>query len=193
MKNLAVFASGSGTNCENLIHYFNESDYISVNLVITNNPYAGVIERTFDMGVDCYINLFKTEEDFKTLYEVLEEYDVDWIILAGFLKLIPEHLIKRFTGRIINIHPALLPKYGGKGMYGINVHKSVISSGEKESGISIHYVNEKYDEGDIIAQFTCPVFPDDSPETLAARVHELEYNHFPLVVESEIMKQSADF
>jgi len=188
MKNIAVFASGSGTNCEALIKHFANSDIANVSIVVTNNPFAGVIERAENLDVDCYINLFQSKEDLQTLFNVFEEYEIDWIVLAGFLKLVPQELINRFSEKIINIHPALLPKYGGKGMYGMNVHKAVLSAGDAHSGISIHYVNEKYDEGKIIAQFTCPVFPNDSPEKLAERIHELEYKHFSITVENEIRK-----
>jgi phosphoribosylglycinamide formyltransferase 1 len=188
MKNIAVFASGSGTNCESMIHHFANSDVAEVCIVVTNNPFAGVIERAENLDVDCFINLFQTNDDLQTLFNVLEEYQVDWIVLAGFLKLIPHELISRFPNRIINIHPALLPKFGGKGMYGMNVHKAVLSSGDVQSGISIHYVNEKYDEGKIIAQFTCPVLPNDTPEKLAERIHELEYRHFSVTVEEEIKR-----
>jgi len=187
MIHIAVFASGSGTNCENLIRYFQQSENISVSLVITQNPFAGVIEKAGNLQTDCYINMFSEPEDFEILYQLLEDYHISWIILAGFLKLIPKELVRRFPERIVNIHPALLPRYGGKGMYGMNVHRAVINSGDSESGISIHYVNEKYDEGKIIAQFTCSVLPDDSPESLAARIHELEYQHFPPVVEKVII------
>jgi phosphoribosylglycinamide formyltransferase-1 len=186
MIHIAVFASGSGTNCENLIQYFNNSRNIRVSAVVTNNPNAGVIAKANTMGVSCYINRFRTPDDFNTMYLLLEHHKISWIILAGFLKLIPEHLVKKFPDRIINLHPALLPKFGGKGMYGMNVHKAVIDANEKISGISVHLVNEQYDAGQIVAQFKCNVFPDDTPETLAMRVHELEYRHFPVVVEKII-------
>lgn len=191
MKNIAVFASGSGTNCENLINYFEKSDTINVALVITNNPFAGVIEKADRLDVDCYINLFSSAADFSTLYKILEEYKIQWIILAGFLKLIPADLITRFNGRIINIHPALLPKFGGRGMYGQKVHKAVIESGETVSGITIHLVNEKYDEGEILVQHFCDVFPDDTPETLAERIHQLEYTFYPTAIETTILKIST--
>jgi phosphoribosylglycinamide formyltransferase 1 len=192
MTHIAVFASGSGTNCENLIRYFQHSENIAVSLVVTQNPFAGVIEKAGNLQTDCFINMFSEPEDFEQLYQLLEDYNISWIILAGFLKLIPKELIKRFPERIINIHPALLPNYGGKAMYGMNVHRAVINSGDSESGISIHYVNEEYDEGKIIAQFTCPVLPDDTPEILAVRIHELEYSHFPPVVESVIAGNLRD-
>ena len=188
MKNIAVFASGSGTNCENLIRYFNTSNIAHVCVVVTNNPFAGVIERANNLDVDCYINLFQSENDLRTLVNVLKEYNVDWIVLAGFLKLIPPQIIHLFPNKIINIHPALLPLYGGRGMYGMNVHKAVLNARDSNSGITIHYVNEKYDEGKIIAQFQCPVLEDDTPDSLAQRIHELEYRYFPVTVEEEIKK-----
>lgn len=190
MQKIAVFASGSGTNCENLIKYFQKSTEIQVAVVVTNNPFAGVIERASDLETDCYINLFQTADDFQTLDEILDEYEISWIVLAGFLKLVPSEIIGRYGCKIINIHPALLPAYGGKGMYGMKVHEAVIEAGDKESGITIHYVNEKYDEGAIIAQHKCSVDPHDTAETLAAKIHELEYKHFPEEVEKEILKKS---
>ncbi len=191
MNRVAVFASGSGTNCENLIRYFENSENIDVGLVITNNPFAGVIERAWQLDVDCYINLFSSSEDLQTLNKILNEYKIDWIVLAGFLKLIPADLIERFKGRIINIHPALLPKYAGKGMYGMNVHKEVIESGDTISGITIHLVNEQYDKGQILVQHTCEVLPDDTPEILAERIHQLEYRYFPVEVETYILHIST--
>ncbi len=187
MHKLAVFASGSGSNCENLIRYFQDSKEIEVAVVITNNPFAGVIERASNLDTDCYINLFKTKEDYQILDDILREYKIEWIILAGFLKLVPGNLISRYKNRIINIHPALLPAYGGKGMYGMRVHEAVIAAGEKESGITIHYVNEFYDQGTIIAQYKCPVFNDDTPKILAERIHLLEYQKFPKVIEQQIL------
>ncbi len=191
MHHIAVFSSGTGTNCENLIRSFNNSEKIKISVVITNNPFAGVIERANRLGVDCYINLFKSEQDFETLLNILKKYKVSWIILAGFIKMIPKSIIEKFTARIINIHPALLPKFGGKGMYGNNVHKTVIEAKEKESGITIHIVNEKYDEGEIIAQYKCEVLSDDTPETLANRIHILEYKYFPSAVENFILKNAT--
>jgi phosphoribosylglycinamide formyltransferase 1 len=188
MHKIAVFASGSGTNCENLIRYFQDSEKIEVAVVITNNPFAGVIERASNLDTDCFINLLKTTDDFQTLDDILDEYNIDWIVLAGFLKLVPRNLIIRYRQRMINIHPALLPAYGGKGMYGMKVHEAVIAAGEKQSGITIHYVNEHYDEGAIIEQFICPVLKNDTPEELARRIHELEHKHFPEVVEKVILK-----
>ncbi len=179
---LAVFASGSGTNAENLIEHFNKSFDKQVVLVLSNNPGAYVIRRAVRLGVPARVF---SREDLKEgrVLALLREYSVDFVVLAGFLWLVPPDIIGAYRNRIVNIHPALLPGYGGKGMYGHHVHEAVLASGDKESGITIHYVNEKYDSGDIIFQARCPVMPDDTPESLQERVHALEYEHFPRVVE----------
>jgi len=189
MKRLAIFASGSGTNAENLIRYFRTSPRGSVTLVLSNRADAFVIKRAQSHHVDTFV--FNREQLYKTgeVLAVLEERKIDFIVLAGFLWLIPSELLDAYEGRIVNIHPALLPRYGGKGMYGSHVHEAVIASGDRESGISIHYVNPRYDEGNIIFQATCPVDPEDTPETLAEKVHALEYAHYPRVVE-ELLKGS---
>lgn len=188
MVNIAVFASGSGTNAENLIRYFQKSSLGKVVLIVTNNPEAGVIARAKQEGVSCYVSQFRSNDDIRALSEKLEKNNIQMIVLAGFLKLISQTLIDRYPNAIINIHPALLPKYGGKGMYGMRVHEAVIEAKENQSGITIHYVNAHYDEGAIIAQYTCPVFPQDIPSTLAKRIHELEYRHFPAEVEKLLEK-----
>lgn len=182
MKNIAIFASGSGSNAENIINYLNNDKEININLIITNNKNAFVIERAKKLGVDWKIinkNDFKNSE---FVLKTLKEYDINFIVLAGFLLLIPEYLITNFKDKIINIHPALLPNYGGKGMYGMNVHNSVIENNEKESGITIHYVNEKYDEGNTIFQAKCKIDENDTPESLAEKIHVLEYEHFPKII-----------
>jgi phosphoribosylglycinamide formyltransferase-1 len=189
MKRLAIFASGSGTNAENLIRYFRTSPLGRVRLVLCNRPDAYVIKRARVHDVDTMVfdrkQLYETGE----VMEALEQKRIDFIILAGFLWLVPLPLLEAYEGRIVNIHPALLPRYGGKGMYGSRVHEAVIASGDRESGISIHYVNPRYDEGDIIFQAKCPVEPGDTPETLAEKVHALEYEHYPKVVE-RLLKRS---
>jgi phosphoribosylglycinamide formyltransferase-1 len=180
-KRIALFASGSGTNAQNIIEYFTENEEVMVDSVWTNNPEAYVLERARKFGVDTFMF---TKEEFRNTNKVLDELKkrkVDLIVLAGFLWLIPVNLIQNF--RIINIHPALLPKYGGKGMYGMKVHQAVVENKETESGISIHFVNEKYDEGKIIFQAKCPVLPTDSPDEVAEKVHRLEYKYFPEVIE----------
>jgi len=183
---IAIFASGNGSNAENIIKYFKNHEKISVELVLTNNPNAYVIERAKNNNVKCLIfnkyDLYTSDN----VLNILKENNIDFIVLAGFLWLIPESIIKNYPKKIINIHPALLPKYGGKGMYGMNVHKAVIENKEKESGITIHYVNEKYDEGDIIFQEKIEVLPSDTPESLANKVHELEYKYYPVIIENVI-------
>ncbi len=188
VKRIAIFASGSGSNAQNIIEYFADNKNIIVDSVWTNNPSAYVLERAKKCGIDSFI--FSREEFKSTLFvvEKLKNRNINLVVLAGFLWLIPSNLIQNF--RIINIHPALLPKYGGKGMYGMNVHQAVVENKEIESGISIHFVNEKYDEGEIIFQAVCPVLPSDSPEDVAEKVHQLEYKHFPEVIEKVLINTS---
>ena len=188
MKNIAIFASGAGTNAENIIRYFANDERIKVVLVLSNNQKAGVHARVNALGVP---SLVFTREEFAEgtpIVDILAEYEVDFIVLAGFMCFVSEPLQKAFSARIVNIHPSLLPKFGGKGMYGMHVHEAVVKSGEKESGITIHYINERYDEGAIIFQASCPVHPNDTPEDLAARVHALEYEYYPKVVEEILGK-----
>jgi len=188
MKNIAIFASGSGTNAENLIRFFRTSQFGRVRIVLSNRPDAGVIERAQSLEVE---SLVFTREQFYNSREVLDlllERDIDYIVLAGFLWLVPDYLLKPYENKIVNIHPALLPKYGGKGMYGKRVHRAVIDAGENESGITIHHVNQDYDDGDIIFQASCVVEPGESPESLAKKIHELEYSYFPTVVENLLKK-----
>jgi phosphoribosylglycinamide formyltransferase-1 len=182
MNKIVIFASGSGTNAEKVIEYLNKSVEKKVSLVFSNKKTAGVIARSERLNVPVYV--FDRADFYETgkVGELLEKEDPDLIVLAGFLWLVPGEMIKKYKGRIINIHPALLPKYGGKGMYGMHVHKAVIENNEKESGISIHYVNENYDEGDIIFQARCKVEPNDTPESLAERIHLLEHRYFPEVI-----------
>jgi len=187
VKNIAIFASGSGTNAENIIKYFRNHPDISIQLVLSNNKNAYVLERAKNLGVESMVFNRNTFYHTDEIINILKNKKIEYIVLAGFLWLIPKHFICAFENRIINIHPALLPKYGGKGMYGMNVHKAVIENKEKQSGISIHYVNEQYDEGDIIFQATCPVTENDMPESLAGKIHELEYEHFPKVIEMWIL------
>jgi len=187
---LAVFASGSGTNAENLIEHFNKTFDKKVVLVLSNNPEAYVLRRAARLGVPAKVF---SREDLKggEVLALLREYSVDFVVLAGFLWLVPPDIIAAYRNRIVNIHPALLPKYGGKGMYGHHVHEAVLAAGEEQSGITIHYVNEKYDSGDIIFQARCPVLPDDTPESLQERVHALEYEHFPKVVEMLLDREDS--
>jgi phosphoribosylglycinamide formyltransferase-1 len=178
-KRLALFASGSGTNVENIIRFFRNSPHITTSLVVCNNPEAGVIDRARNYNIPVKIIDKQELNSAEFALYLKKEASIDFIVLAGFLWLIPPVLIREFPDRIVNIHPALLPKYGGKGMYGMNVHRRVLEEGEKKSGISIHYVNENYDEGNLIFQAFCPVEPGDGPEDLAQRVHDLEYRHYP--------------
>ena len=184
MTRIAIFASGNGSNAENISNYFNSNPKVEVSLILTNNPNAFVLERAKKLNIKSLV--FNKDQFLKTdeILQILVNYDINLIVLAGFLLKIPENLIKQFSNKIINIHPALLPKHGGKGMYGDNVHQAVISAKEVESGITIHYVNEHYDKGEIIFQAKCPVLPTDNYEDVAAKIHQLEYEHFPKVIES---------
>ena len=186
MKNIAIFASGEGTNAQQLIDYFKDNKTIKVALVVSNKSIANVLNRAKVSGIPSLIINKKDFYDNNNIIEKLLDYNIDIIILAGFLWMIPESLIKAFPDKIINIHPALLPKFGGKGMYGMNVHKAVIESKESESGISIHYVNEKYDEGKIIAHYKCTVSENETPESLAKKIHLLEHENYPKVIEQLI-------
>lgn len=187
--NLAIFASGTGTNARKILEHFSKHPGIKVALVVSNKPAAGVLDVAKDFGVPTF--LIEKEEFFRghSYIPLLREIGIDFIILAGFLWKIPPALVAAYPSRMINIHPALLPKYGGKGMYGKFVHEAVIAAGEKESGITIHYVDEQYDHGATIFQATCPVEDGDTPETLAEKIHALEHAHFPQVVEEAILSQ----
>lgn len=181
-KNIAIFASGSGTNAENIIRYFEENDSVRVSLVLSNKSDAYVLERARALGVPCVAVPKEGWVDGRAVLDLLREYRIGFIVLAGFLLRVPEALLNVYPNKIINIHPALLPKFGGKGMYGDRVHEAVIAAGEKESGITIHYINEHYDEGSIVFQATCPVLLEDSVEDVAAKVHALEYEHYPVIL-----------
>jgi phosphoribosylglycinamide formyltransferase-1 len=184
MKNIAIFASGSGTNAENLIKFFRTSPFGKIKVVLTNRPDAGVIDRAQSLEIESIVFTREQFYNSEVVLDLLFERDIDYIVLAGFLWLVPDYLLKPFENKIVNIHPALLPKYGGKGMYGRRVHKAVIDAGDAESGITIHHVNQDYDEGDIIFQARCDIGAGETPESLARKIHELEYTHFPTVVES---------
>ena len=181
--NIAIFASGSGSNAENIMRYFQDRENINISLVLSNKSDAFVHERAKNMNVPSITFTKKELEESDKILQILDEYKINFIVLAGFLLKIPTNLIAVYPNRIINIHPALLPKYGGKGMYGHFVHEAVVAAKEKESGITIHFVNEQYDEGNIIFQAKCPVSPADTPDDVAKKVHELEYRHFPKVIE----------
>ena len=191
MNNIILFASGSGTNVENIVNFFKENPEVNVSYVLTNKPDAYVIQRAKKLNIP--VRIFNRKDFYKNgaILDFLKELNPDLIVLAGFLWLIPSNIISAFPGKIINIHPALLPKYGGKGMFGNRVHEAVVENNEKESGITIHYVNEKYDEGNIIFQARCSITPDDTPDKVAEKVHKLEYEHFPKVIEKLLKKRTS--
>jgi phosphoribosylglycinamide formyltransferase-1 len=182
LKNLVIFASGSGSNAEKIIAHFQDLNQIRISHIFCNNPEAGVIARAERLGVPC--SIFSREE-YKngSLLRKIQSLQTDYLILAGFLWLIPAEFVQAYPNRIINLHPALLPKFGGKGMYGHFVHEAVVAAGEKESGITIHYVNEHYDEGAIIFQSSFAVDPSDTPEDVARKGQVLEHRDFPRVIE----------
>lgn len=189
MNNIAIFASGNGSNAQRIAEYFRSSGDINISIIISNNKDAYVLERAHSLGLPALVFSSAEFRETSQVLKTLRDYSTDYIILAGFLLLVPEEIIKCYPGRILNIHPALLPKYGGKGMYGHHVHQAVIDSGDKESGISIHIVNERFDEGNLVFQAVCPVIPGDTADSLASRVHQLEYLHFPRVIEEYIRRQ----
>ncbi len=183
MKRIAIFASGSGSNAQKIIEHFDGNKDIEVSLVLTNNENAYVLQRASDLDIPAYV--FDRQLFYETdqLHDILRDIGIDFIVLAGFLWLVPLSILRSWPNRIVNIHPALLPKFGGKGMYGERVHEAVIATGEKETGISIHYVNEVYDEGEIIFQEKIKILPDDTPGSIAERIHVLEHKHYPGVID----------
>lgn len=188
MTNIAIFASGRGSNARNIINYFSNHTSISVELIVSNKETAPVLDIGKQANID---NIVINRDDFyksTVLLDFLQKKQIDFIVLAGFLWLIPNYLVSAYNNRIVNIHPALLPKYGGKGMYGMNVHKAVFAAKEPETGITIHYVNEHYDEGNIIFQARCTLDSTDTPETIAGKIHQLEQAHFPRIIEATINK-----
>jgi len=187
-RKIAILASGSGTNARRIIEYFMDNPTVTVSMILSNKKDAYVLVRANQFNIPTKFFNRQTFYETDEIPKLLQKNEIDFIVLAGFLWLIPVDLIRAFPQKIINIHPALLPKYGGKGMYGSYVHQAVLDSGDKESGISIHYVNEAYDEGAIIFQAKCEVLPDDTPESLAQRVHQLEYKHYPEVIKRLVME-----
>lgn len=189
MTRIAIFASGTGSNAARLIGYFANHASIAVALVVCNRPGAGVLEIAKKAGIPTL--MVERERFFRgdAYLPELRSRQIDFLVLAGFLWKIPPALIDAYPAAIVNLHPALLPAHGGKGMYGIHVHRSVIEAGDRESGITIHYVDEELDHGDIIFQARCPVDPEDTPESLARKVQELEHTHFPHVVEQVLLLQ----
>lgn len=190
MTRIAIFASGAGSNAQKIIDHFRDSDRINVSLVVCNKPGAGVLQIAAKEEIPSLV--IEKEKFFRgnAYTDELQEAGIDFIILAGFLWKIPAALIRAYPGKIINIHPALLPAYGGKGMYGHHVHQAVIDHQEKESGITIHYVDEQYDHGDIIFQAKCPVLESDTADSLAGRIHQLEHQHYPAVIEQLLQSQT---
>jgi phosphoribosylglycinamide formyltransferase-1 len=183
MKKIIVFASGSGTNAENIIKYFAKTKTAKVVSVFTNNATAKVIERAKNHQIPVEI-FSKNELIERNVLQSIQEIDPDLIVLAGFLLKFPDNIIEQYPNKIINIHPALLPKYGGKGMYGMHIHRAIVNNKEKETGISIHYVNENYDEGGIIFQKNVLLTDEDTPETVAEKIHELEQKYFPEIIQT---------
>lgn len=186
---IAVFASGSGTNAEEIFKYFSNHPTTEVKLLLSNNPQAYALERAAKFNIPTKVFDRQQWRESEVVLEWLKENDITHIVLAGFLWLVPDYLIKAYPDKIINIHPALLPKFGGKGLYGMKVHEAVKLASEKETGISIHLVNEKYDEGRILFQGKCAVVTEDTPETIAQKVHRLEYEHYPRVIEQWIERK----
>lgn len=188
MKKIAIFASGEGSNAEAMVKYFASNNNIKVEIVLSNRLSAGVHERMNRLGIPTITFSKEDWQQSSKIIDKLNEFSIDVIVLAGFLTIIESPIIKAFNGRIINIHPSLLPRHGGPGMWGMNVHRSVLDAGDKESGITIHYVDELVDGGEIIAQYKCEVKSDDTPEVLANRVHSLEHYYFPRVIEKILSK-----
>ncbi len=184
MKRIAIFASGSGSNAQNIAEYFEEKELAEVSLILANTPKAYVLERAKELEIPAYFfdrkNFYHSDE----ILEIIKEHKIDYIVLAGFLWLFPHNIIQAFPNKVINIHPALLPNYGGRGMYGMKVHNAIVANKETESGITIHYVNEAYDEGQIIFQAKCELLPTDTADDLANKIHDLEFKHFPEVIEN---------
>lgn len=182
-KRIAIFASGAGSNAQRIIEYFQEKGGAEVVLLLCNKEEAPVLEKAQGLGVDQFVFNRKTLISEEGVLKQLQAYQIDLIVLAGFLWKVPEHLVAAFPNQIINVHPALLPLFGGKGMYGMHVHRAVVEAGVKESGISIHYVNEAYDEGALIFQAKCEVLATDTAEDVAQKIHQLEQKHFPIIIE----------
>ena len=189
MHHIAIFVSGSGTNCENLIKYFKDSASVNCALVVSNKADAYALVRAERLGVPTAVTPKAQLHDPKVMLPLLREYHIDFIVLAGFLPLIPDFLIEAFPRRIVNLHPALLPKFGGKGMWGHHVHEAVKAAGETETGMTVHYVSPVCDGGDIIAQFSTPLSPDDTVDDIAEKEHLLEMEHFPQVIEDVIRRE----
>jgi phosphoribosylglycinamide formyltransferase-1 len=187
--NIAIFVSGGGTNCENIIRYFKGSEKVCTALVVSNKADAPALEKAQRLEVATQVVTKAELNDEAVMMPMMKEYGIDFIVLAGFLPLVPNFLIDMFPRRIVNLHPALLPKYGGKGMWGHHVHEAVKAAGETETGMTVHYVTPVCDAGEIIAQYRVALTPDDTPDTIAAKEHELEMRYFPQIVEQVILEQ----
>lgn len=190
MKNIAVFASGNGSNAENIVRFFNHNNSFNAKVlfIITNKKQAGVINKVKILGVGSFVFTNAEIAEPKQLIVLLKENNIDLIVLAGFLRPIPIELLKLYSNKIINIHPSLLPNYGGKGMYGFNIHEAVLANKEKETGITIHYVIEEYDKGEIIFQTKCSIAEDETVDSLAKKIYQLEQKHFPEIIEKVLAK-----
>ena len=187
--NIAIFVSGSGTNCENLIRCFKDSERVRCALVVSNKPDAYALVRATNLGVPTAVAPKAQLNDADFMMPLLRQYGIDFIVLAGFLPLVPDFLIDAYSRRIVNIHPALLPKYGGKGMWGHHVHEAVKAAGEAETGMTVHWVTPVCDGGEIIAQYRCALSPDDTVDDIAEKEHQLEMKYFPQVVE-QVLKET---
>lgn len=187
-QRIAIFASGTGSNAVNLIHYFMDHEGVDVAFVLSNKKDAKVLESATSLGVSTHCFSNDQVADGQFLTDLCEKEAIDWVILAGYLRKIPVQLIAKYDERMINLHPSLLPNYGGKGMYGANVHKAVLANGEKETGITIHYVNEEFDKGRIIAQFRCALNASDDLESVTGKIKWLEQSYLPVVIEKTILK-----
>lgn len=187
MKNIAIFVSGSGTNCENIIRHFSGHQQVNIALVLSNRADAYALVRAQRLGVPTAVVSKSEFNDEKKMNSLLDSYHIDFIVLAGFLLMVPSFLIRRYDHRMLNIHPALLPKHGGKGMYGHHVHEAVKAAGDTETGMTVHWVSDVCDGGEIIAQFSTPLSPDDTPDDIANKEHLLEMEHFPKVIEKTIL------
>jgi phosphoribosylglycinamide formyltransferase-1 len=188
---ICIFASGSGTNAEAIIKYFQHHPSIEIELVLTNNPAAAVLEKAKKASVKSRVFNKSQFSESDEIVQLLQAHGITHLVLAGFLLLIPKNLVATYPNKIVNIHPALLPKFGGKGMYGLKVHEAVKASGEKETGITIHEVNENYDEGKILFQASCEVLPSDTPQQIAEKVQALEHENYPRVVEKWITSKDG--
>lgn len=187
-KNVAIFVSGSGSNCENIIKYFADSDLLDIVLVLSNRADAYALTRAKKYDIPTCVMGKADFNDEQKIMPLLEGYNVDFIVLAGFLLMIPNFLVRAYHRRMINLHPALLPKFGGKGMYGHHVHEAVKAAGETETGMTVHWVSDVCDGGEIIAQFSTPISPDDTPDDIAEKEHVLEMEHFPKVIEKIMLE-----